>query len=168
MSQGYFGIIERYFSSLKYSLKNVADPRKAWMTTYPPEVLLWQALFMFQTHIESRRQFERDKATDAFRANLGIMSGNQLEYLAHYGNKGYCLQNYFLVRFIALSIEQFLTFSNGLIKILSPDTILPSREKGISLFGSLKQMAKRLLESLRNDIIETIDLSNVRFSIFSG
>ena len=53
------------------------------MTTYPPEVLLWQALFMFQTHIESRRQFEREKATDAFRGNLGIMSGNQLEYIAH-------------------------------------------------------------------------------------
>lgn len=459
VSHGYFGIIERYFGRLKYFLKNVADPRKDWMTTYPPEVLLWQALFMFQTHIESRRQFERDKATDAFRANLGIISGNRLEHIAHidtvnyfmanlnpeelqkvirknirdlirskvlddfrfdgnflvavdgvcfatfkhphceyclrrttdgvttyfhyalvamlvsptglvlpieiefientpdkgktlsekddefkkqdcelkafyrlvgrlkekfprlpvtllldglyanrnvisicdknnwnyfislqkdslpafqkavasnlkkhqentwqhrtedccrtfrwttvlrhdfqkdsqkkcspqpllmfvieetedffktktkrkfayitnhrpsrenimelihegarqrwkienetfntlknhgmelqhsYGNKGYCLQNYFLVRFIALSIEQFLTFSNGLIKILSPNTILPSREKGISLFGSLKQMAKRLLESLRNDIIEIIDLSNVRFSIFSG
>ena len=53
------------------------------MTTYPPEVLLWQTLFMFQTHIESRRQFEREKATDAFRGNLGIMSGNQLEYIAH-------------------------------------------------------------------------------------
>ena len=99
---------------------------------------------------------------------FNTLKNHGMELQHSYGNKGYCLQNYFLVRFIALSIEQFLTFSNGLIKILSPNTILPSLEKGISLFGSLKQMAKRLLESLRNDIIEIIDLSNMRFSIFSG
>lgn len=92
--------------------------------------------------------------------------GMELQHV--YGEKGNCLKNYFLFRLIALSIEQFLTFSNGLIKILSPDTILPSREKGISLFGSLKQLAKRLLESLRNDITEPIDLSCIRFCIPTG
>ena len=82
--------MERYFSRLKYSLKNAADPGRVWMTAYPPEVLSWQALFMFQTHIESRRQFERDKATDAFRANLETMSENQLEHIAHTDTVNHC------------------------------------------------------------------------------
>ena len=60
---------------------------------------------------------------------FNTLKNHGMELQHSYGNKGYCLQNYFLVRFIALSIEQFLTFSNGLIKILSPNTILPSRER---------------------------------------
>ena len=93
--------------------------------------------------------------------------GMELEH--GFGITGNCLQNYFLLRLIALIIEQLMLHSNMFRKLQQAksnnDMI---REPVIKFFRSMRNMASQILASLRLEMINLPDISNWRVSIDSS
>ena len=85
-----------------------------------------------------------------------------------FGITGNCLQNYFLLRLIALLIEQLTLHSNMFRKlpaVISNRAII--HNPVIDFFRSMRSMANQLLASLRMELIALPDISNWRVSLDS-
>lgn len=92
--------------------------------------------------------------------------GMELEH--GFGITGNCLQNYFLLRLIALVIEQLTLHSNMFRKlqaVISNQQII--HNPVIDFFRSMRSMANQLLASLRMELIALPDISNWRVSLDS-
>jgi len=86
-----------------------------------------------------------------------------------FGVTGNCMQNYFLLRLIALIIEQLMLHSNMFRKLQAINSNQDMIQKpAIVFFRSMRSMATQLLASLRMELIAMPDISNWRVSMNSS
>jgi len=92
--------------------------------------------------------------------------GMELEH--GFGITGNCMQNYFLLRLIALIIEQLMLHSNMFRKLQAMNSNQHMIQKtAIVFFRSMRSMATQLLASLRMELIALPDISLWRVSMNS-
>lgn len=92
--------------------------------------------------------------------------GMELEH--GFGITGNCMQNYFLLRLIALIIEQLMLHSNMFRKLQAMNSNHDIIQKPvIAFFRSMRSMAIQLLASLRMQLIALPDISAWRVSMNS-